>query len=167
MYLVVPIIKYNICPEIYNSAWILVLFFKQRALGQFRIHHHLLHSNSFPAFLLDTSHEQQRVKLHMKTFLPDRTLGLQFKLIFAQLLEHSRGVARIFPWGTWPKYRFHNFCKCYLGQYPLPSSPGGVNTFPNYLNGYVPPNRVVILERFRLLRNSVCRVASRLGKTLK
>ena len=42
----------------------------------------------------------------MKTFVPDRTLGLQFKLIFAQLLEHSRGVARIFPWGTWPKYCF-------------------------------------------------------------
>ena len=34
--------------------------------------------------------------------------------------------------------------------------------FPNHLNGYVPPNRVVILERFRLLRNSVCRVASQL-----
>ena len=34
----------------------------------------------------------------MKTFVPDRTLGLQFKLIFAQLLEHSMGVARIFPW---------------------------------------------------------------------
>ena len=31
-----------------------------------------------------------------------------------------------------------------------------VGTFPNYLNGYVPPNRV---ERFRLLRNSVCRAA--------
>ena len=47
------------------------------------------------------------------------------------------------------------------------SSQGGVGTFPNYLNRYVPPNRVVILERFRLLRNSVCRVASRLGKNLK
>ena len=47
--------------------------------------------------------------------------------------------------------------------YPLTpgdeSSPGRVvGTFPNYLNGYVPPNRVVILERVRLLRNSVCRV---------
>ena len=47
----------------------------------------------------------------------------------------------------------------------------------------MPPNRVVVLERFRLLRNSVCRVGSqqekfslglnmssiagRLGKTLK
>ena len=121
-----------------KSAWILVLFFKQRALGQFRIHHHPLHSNSFPAFLLDTSHEQQRVKLHMKTFVPDRTLGLQFKLIFAQLLEHSRGVARIFPWGTWPKYRFHNFFKCNLGQYPLLRGcviPGESEYFPNYLNG--------------------------------
>ena len=35
-----------------------------------------------------------------------------------------------------------------------------MGTFPNYLNEYVLPNRVVILERFRLLRNSVCRVAS-------
>ena len=60
---------------------------------------------------------------------------------------------------------------------------GGSGHFPNYLNGYVPPNRVVVLECFRLLRNSVCRVGSqqekfslglnmssiagRLGKTLK
>ena len=89
------------------------------------------HCIRIPEFLLDTSHEQQRVKLHMKTFVPDSTLGLQFKLIFAQLLEHSRGVARIFPWGTWPKYRFHNFCKCNLGQYPLSRGcviPGGVST---------------------------------------
>ena len=101
----------------------------------------------------------------MKTLVPDRTTGLQFKLIFAQLLEHSRGVARIFPWGG-PKYRFHNFCKMNV-IWGNTQSPGGVGTFPNYLNGYVPPNRVVILERFRLLRNSVCHVASRLGKTLK
>ena len=77
----------------------------------------------------------------MKTFVPDRTLGLQFKLIFAQLAEHSWDVARIFPWG-WTKYRFHNFCKCNWGQYPLPQGcvirgGGGVSTFPNYLNGYV------------------------------
>ena len=106
----------------------------------------------------------------MKTFVPDRTLGLQFKLIFTQLAEHSMGVAKIFPWG-WTKYCFHNFCKCNWGQYPLPRGcvirGGGIGTFPNYLNGYVPPNRVVILECFPLLRNSVCRVASRLGKTLK
>ena len=133
-------------PEIYNSVWILVLFFKQRSLGQFRIHHHPFHSNSFPVFLLDTSHEQQRVKLHMKTFVPDRTLGLQFKLIFAQLLEHSRGVARIFPWGTWPKYRFHNFCKCNLGQYPLPRGcviPGGSEYFPKL------PKRVCAAQQGR------------------
>ena len=75
-------------------------------------------------------------------------------LVFA----HHRGVARIFPWGR------PNFDNCNLGEYPLPppgvSHPGGVGTFPNYLNGYVPPNRVVMLERFRLLRNSLCRVAS-------
>ena len=69
-----------------------------------------------------------------------------------------RGVARIFPWDG-PKYRFKNFGT--LGEYPPPprdESSGG--TFSNYLNGYVSPNRMVILERFRLLRNSVCRVAS-------
>ena len=68
----------------------------------------------------------------MKTFVPERTLGLQFKLIFAQLLEHIRGVARIFPSG-WPKYRFHHFCKCNLEQYPLPRGcviPGWSEYFP-------------------------------------
>ena len=167
------------CPTDFDTIYALKFTTVRRFLSCFSskghwaslaIHHHPLHSNSFPAFLLDTSHEQQRVKLHMKTFVPDRTLGLQFKLIFAQLLEHSRGVAKIFPWGTWPKYCFRNFCKCNLGQYPLPRGcviPGGSEYFPNYLNGYVPLNRVVILERFRLLRNSACRVASRLGKTLK
>ena len=141
------------CPTDFDTIYALkfttvrgVLFFMQRALGQFRIHHHPLHSNSFPAFLLDTSHEQQRVKLHMKTFVPDRTLGLQFKLIFAQLLEHSRGVARIFPWGTWPKYRFHNFCKCNLGQYSLPRGcviPGGSEYFPKL------PKRVCAAQQGR------------------
>ena len=72
----------------------------------------------------------------------------------------NRGVARIFPWGG-PKYRFQNFGKCNLGEYPLPHGDAGVGTFPNYLNGYVQPNKVVTLERFRLLRNSVCRLPSR------
>ena len=71
-----------------------------------------------------------------------------------QNMSVCTSIARIFPWGG-PKYRFQNFGKFNLGKYP-----GGVVTFPNYLNGYVPPNRVVILERFRSLGNSVCRVAS-------
>ena len=94
------------------------LVFQAKGIGPVENSPLSLHSNSFPAFRLDNSREQQRVKLHMKTFVPDRTLGLQFKLIFAQLLEHSRGVARIFPWGL-SKYRFHNFCKCNLGHYPF------------------------------------------------
>ena len=79
-------------------------------------------------------------------FFLDRTLGLQFKLIFAQLLEHSRGVARIVPWGTWPKYRFHNFCKCNLGQYSLPRGcviPGGSEYFPKI------PKRVCAAQQGR------------------
>ena len=85
-----------------------------------------------------------------------------FSITFAQYCI-NRGVARIFPWGG-HKYRFQNFGKCNLGEYSL--RPGdespwwGVGTFPNHLNGYVPPNRVVILERFRLLRNTVHLVAS-------
>ena len=80
---------------------------------------------------------------------------------FSEATKNVRGVARIFPWGG-PKYRFQNFGQCNFGQYPLPLPPlpGGVGTFPNYLNGYVPSNRVMILECFHSLRNSVCRVAS-------
>ena len=59
-----------------------------------------------------------------KASYEDRTLGLQFKLIFAQLLEHSRGVARMFPWGG-PKYRFHNFCICNATKW-LTSEFGGI-----------------------------------------
>ena len=38
------------------------------------------------------------------------------------LTPYIRGVARIFPWGG-PKYRFQNFGKCNLGEYPLPLPP--------------------------------------------
>ena len=59
---------------------------------------------------------------------------------------YFRGIARIFPWGG-PKYHFQNFGKCN----PTEEISGeAVGTFPNYLNGYEPSNRVVILERFRL-----------------
>ena len=75
----------------------------------------------------------------------------------------DRGEARIFPWGG-PKLSVLrisvNVIRESTHSPPDESSQGGVGTFPNYLNGYVPPNRVVILERFRLLRNSVCRVGS-------
>ena len=44
-----------------------------------------------------------------------------------------RGVARNFPWGG-PKYRFQNFGKCNLGEFPLSrgdeSSGGGGGYFP-------------------------------------
>ena len=41
---------------------------------------------------------------------------------FNESTKNVRGVARIFPWGR-PKYRFQNFGKCNLGEYPLPLSP--------------------------------------------
>ena len=69
-------------------------------------------------------------------------------------------VARIFPWGG-PKYLFQNFGKCNLGEYPLPlvdESSGGRGE----VDRYVLPNKVVILERCRLLSNSVCRVVFQL-----
>ena len=68
---------------------------------------------------------------------------------FSEATKNVRGVARIFPWGG-PKYRFQNLGKCNLGEYPLPLPPPlGSGYFPNYQNGYVPLNRVMILECFR------------------
>ena len=68
---------------------------------------------------------------------------------FSEATKNISGVARSFPWGG-SKYRFQNFGKCNLGEYslftPPPHNTGGVGTFPNYLNGNVPPNRVMILE---------------------
>ena len=53
---------------------------------------------------------------------------------------------------------FSEFSKCNLGECSL--LPGDESSREReggggYLNGYVPPNSVVILERCRLLRNSV------------
>ena len=63
----------------------------------------------------------------------------------------EQGRSQDFSLG-WAKYRFQNFGKCNVGEYPLPPgdklSRGGVGTFRNYLNGYVPPKTVVILNVF-------------------
>ena len=86
------------------------------------------------------------------------------------LMSHQGGSQ---DFSVGPKYRFQNFGKCNLGEYPLDSSPGGSGYFPKLPKRVCAAQQGRDLERFRLLRNSVCRVASlssiagRLGKTLK
>ena len=163
---VVPLLRKYLLPHIYKHVPFcnFSLYLKKAGLASRNIVHLNFNSTLYRSLL--QSLQFIFVKPIRSTIDPTYTSRIivhgcllghyyNFKLIFAQLLEHSRGVARIFPWG-WPKYRFYNFCKCNLGQYPLPrdtSSRGGGEggTFPNYLKGYVPSNRVVILERFRLL----------------
>ena len=91
----------------------------------------------------------------------------------------TQGRSQEFSLGG-PNYRFQNFGKCNLGEYPLPPPPpmndhvGVVGTFPNYLTGYVPPNSVVIWNAFVycktqsvVLHLNLPSTAGRLGKTLK
>ena len=69
------------------------------------------------------------------------------KNLQSQNSVYFRGVARIFSWGG-PKYRFQNFGKCNLGEYPLPPPPGNESSRGGW-SGYFPklPKRVCAAQQ--------------------